>query len=1255
MKKLLLILCIIFSASSLHAQGPGTMYGAYKFLGTIGIPKDTLLPPLANRNQPHVAAPGDSLFLWSWRQQKWILIIGAGGGGGTTYSNGYGLTLASTVFKVDTFAIETRARSLKQLDSLHALVTYTNGTGILPLSGNVIAVDTFQMATRGYAKLVGDSVRQLIGIPTLQTVITQSGTLNINNTLNLSAHVLTFNNGSTSLVSDVGTNSRQSRIDVTPGSIYFSTTSTAGLAYVTSTLAPDALPQLTFTISTTGGAHTSQFVGYTDSLVFYSYLGDTRFRNTQTTTDTANKPVVMDPVTKKIKYFSYWPGFGGGAGGTIRAYYVDNIIRSGFDSLFYWRSDTSFAGRGYKLAVNSSKLVLTRPAGENSDSTTSWLLDVVEANISRNNLGGGALTVANGGTNIASYTKGDILVATGSTTLVKLPVGTDGQVLTADAAQTSGIKWGTVGGGGTETDPHAILNQYTYQTNAAANIKSLTVKDTIWMPGHDSYIVEFPASGSGSNWINMSTGGASGIGSGGVGQDAWIAYAKFSAQYFPDATAGSIVFRSKTANLYFGVGTGSANSVMQIINSSATLRITKAGSTIITDTTQGVPAVVDASGNIIGRGHWYGGVSSSGTVTTVSVVSANGFAGTVANATTTPAITLTTSVTGIIKGNGTALSAATADVDYEAPHTTLPGYGITDALSNSTTSTQDGYFSTIKLKDVTNPSHYLTLDVNEDLTASRTLHIVTGDATRTLTFTGNATISGTNTGDQTISFTNDLSGSGTGSIAATITAGAVTLAKMANLGNQLIIGRNTSGTGVPEGISISQALDWLGTSQGSIAYRNASGWVVLAPGTDGNVLTTHSTGANPTWGGITGLISGLTTGKMSFATSATAIASTGGSSSTNGVAWDDVNNRLSINLAPGSIVGYTLEVGGVIRSNSTIRAEGNMVVGSVLSSPVAVIGTGSSTGMTEGTTLDVLLNNSGNGVQTSSIRVNQTASSTAVSSALQPWLRTTHSSGTVVDVRTFVPVFDQGSANPVTNARIVDASALMSNTTGGTITNLTIYNAQVNAQTSTATTVTNLYGFRYMAQGGAGTVTLSNPAIAFINEDVNAKEIFNGKVFLPTLGTTTSDKLVGSLASTGDLANITIGSGLSLSGNTLSATGASSSGSYTPSIAGQSNVTTVSAHTCYYTRVGNYVTVTGQVDVNVTTAGTASSFTFDLPVVPTSNFSSRDKLNGVMSQESYYSAGVIYGSSGAKTATVGFNSTATGTKDWHFTFTYETN
>lgn len=61
------------------------------------------------------------------------------------------------------------------------------------------------------------------------------------------------------------------------------------------------------------------------------------------------------------------------------------------------------------------------------------------------------------------------------------------------------------------------------------------------------------------------------------------------------------------------------------------------------------------------------GASGSGTVTSVSVNSANGFAGSVSTATSTPAITISTSVTGLLKGNGTAVSAAAAGTDYLAP------------------------------------------------------------------------------------------------------------------------------------------------------------------------------------------------------------------------------------------------------------------------------------------------------------------------------------------------------------------------------------------------------------------------------------------------------------------------------------------------------------------------------------------------------------------------------------------------------------
>jgi hypothetical protein len=80
---------------------------------------------------------------------------------------------------------------------------------------------------------------------------------------------------------------------------------------------------------------------------------------------------------------------------------------------------------------------------------------------------------------------------------------------------------------------------------------------------------------------------------------------------------------------------------------------------------------------------------TNGTVTTVSVASANGFAGTVSSASTTPAITISTSITGILKGNATAVSAATAGTDYLAPPsgTSILKANNSGALANATAGT----------------------------------------------------------------------------------------------------------------------------------------------------------------------------------------------------------------------------------------------------------------------------------------------------------------------------------------------------------------------------------------------------------------------------------------------------------------------------------------------------------------------------------------------------------------------------------------
>lgn len=154
-----------------------------------------------------------------------------------------------------------------------------------------------------------------------------------------------------------------------------------------------------------------------------------------------------------------------------------------------------------------------------------------------------------------------------------------------------------------------------------------------------------------------------------------------------------------------------------------------------------------------------------GTVTNVSVVTANGVSGTVANPTTTPAITL-------------ALGAITPT---------------SVAASGS----------------------------------------VTG-----------SNLSGTNTGDQTITLTGDVTGSGTGSFAATIANDAVTNSKLANVATATIKGRVSSGTGDPEDLTGTQATTLLDTFTSSLKG--------LAPASGGgttNFLRADGTWAAPAGGG----------------------------------------------------------------------------------------------------------------------------------------------------------------------------------------------------------------------------------------------------------------------------------------------------------------------------------------------------------------------------------------------------------------------
>lgn len=132
-------------------------------------------------------------------------------------------------------------------------------------------------------------------------------------------------------------------------------------------------------------------------------------------------------------------------------------------------------------------------------------------------------------------------------------------------------------------------------------------------------------------------------------------------------------------------------------------------------------SIVDGLGTIT-----ISATAPSGTVTSVSVASANGLAGTVANPTTTPAITLSTTVTGVLKGNGTAISAAVAGTDY-----VIPSGSITGTASNITASSNS---TLTTLTALSLPVSQLTgtLQVNQGGTSLATLtanNVILGNGT----------------------------------------------------------------------------------------------------------------------------------------------------------------------------------------------------------------------------------------------------------------------------------------------------------------------------------------------------------------------------------------------------------------------------------------------------------------------------------------------------------------------------------------------
>ncbi len=158
----------------------------------------------------------------------------------------------------------------------------------------------------------------------------------------------------------------------------------------------------------------------------------------------------------------------------------------------------------------------------------------------------------------------------------------------------------------------------------------------------------------------------------------------------------------------------------------------------ITLTTLGTSGVATFVGNTLNIPNYAPG---TGTVETIDVATANGFAGTSDGDPTDPVLTLSTTVTGLLKGNGTAISAAVAGTDYQAPIslTTLGTSGAATFIANTLNIPQytDTYVGTVTSVGLTMPSAFSV--ANSPITGAGTL-AVTGAGTTAQYIRGDGTL-----------------------------------------------------------------------------------------------------------------------------------------------------------------------------------------------------------------------------------------------------------------------------------------------------------------------------------------------------------------------------------------------------------------------------------------------------------------------------------------------------------------------------------
>lgn len=126
--------------------------------------------------------------------------------------------------------------------------------------------------------------------------------------------------------------------------------------------------------------------------------------------------------------------------------------------------------------------------------------------------------------------------------------------------------------------------------------------------------------------------------------------------------------------------------------------------------------------------------------------------------------------------------------------------------------------------------------------------------------------------------------------------GNLSATQLPNISNNTVLSNISGLTAPPAGNTMTAVLDaTIGNTQGNILYRGASAWVVLAPGTMGQLLSTGGPAANPSWATVSGA------GTVTSVATGTGL--TGGPITVSGtIAFASVaNNTVLSNISGGSL------------------------------------------------------------------------------------------------------------------------------------------------------------------------------------------------------------------------------------------------------------------------------------------------------------------------------------------------------------------